>query len=345
MKHETMIFEDNTLKLIDQRKLPTEIEYFECSNYLDVKKAISVMVVRGAPAIGATAAYGFYLAALEFVNKGSANLYLELKKAGEELNSARPTAVNLSWAVKNMLKLTSENIEKEDDKLLKILKERADKIAEDDVKINKKMAENGNTLIKENDTILTHCNTGALATVGYGTALGVIREAHFTGKNIKVYADETRPRLQGARLTAFEIVEEGIDGTLIADSTAATLIRDGKIDCVITGADRIAANGDTANKIGTFMLSELAKNFDVPFYIAAPLSTIDMDISSGDQIDIEEREREEITHIAGQQIAPEEIKVYNPAFDVTPAENIDAIITEKGVVRKPFRENIENLFE
>jgi methylthioribose-1-phosphate isomerase len=344
MKHETMIFEDNTLKLIDQRKLPTQIEYFKCKNYLDVKKAIKVMVVRGAPAIGAVAAYGFYLAALEFIDN-SDELEKNLKTAAEELNSARPTAVNLSWAVEQMLELALSNIDKDKDDLLDILKSRADKIADDDRKINKKLAEHGNTLIKKNDVILTHCNTGSLATVEYGTALGVIREAHFTGKNIKVYADETRPRLQGARLTAFEIVEEGIDGTLIADSTAATLIRDGKIDCIITGADRIAANGDTANKIGTFMLSEIAKNFDVPFYIAAPLSTIDRKIESGKDINIEERDREEITHINGQQIAPDGIKVYNPAFDITPAENINAIITEKGVVRKPFKENIELLFK
>jgi methylthioribose-1-phosphate isomerase len=344
MKHETMIFEDNTLKLIDQRKLPTQIEYFKCKNYLDVKKAIKVMVVRGAPAIGAVAAYGFYLAALEFIDN-SDELEKNLKTAAEELNSARPTAVNLSWAVEQMLELALSNIDKNKDDLLDILKSRADKIADDDRKINKKLAEHGNTLIKKNDVILTHCNTGSLATVEYGTALGVIREAHFTGKNIKVYADETRPRLQGARLTAFEIVEEGIDGTLIADSTAATLIRDGKIDCIITGADRIAANGDTANKIGTFMLSEIAKNFDVPFYIAAPLSTIDRKIESGKDINIEERDREEITHINGQQIAPDGIKVYNPAFDITPAENINAIITEKGVVRKPFKENIELLFK
>jgi methylthioribose-1-phosphate isomerase len=345
MKHETMIFEDNTLKLIDQRKLPTQIEYFKCKDYLDVKKAIKVMVVRGAPAIGAVAAYGFYLAALEFINQPKEKLKEKLNNAAEELNAARPTAVNLSWAVEQMLDLALANIDNDKENLLENLKNRADKIADDDRKINKKLAEHGNSLIKKNDTILTHCNTGSLATVEYGTALGVIREAHFTGKNIKVYADETRPRLQGARLTAFEIVEEGIDGTLIADSTAATLIRDGKIDCIITGADRIAANGDTANKIGTFMLSEIAKNFDVPFYIAAPLSTIDRKIKSGKEIDIEERDREEITHINGQQIAPDGIKVYNPAFDVTPAENIDAIITEKGIVRKPFRENIELLFE
>lgn len=345
MKHETMIFEDNTLKLIDQRKLPTQIEYFKCKDYLDVKKAIKVMVVRGAPAIGAVAAYGFYLAALEFINQPKEKLKEKLNNAAEELNSARPTAVNLSWAVEQMLDLALSNIDNDKESLLEILKNRADKIADDDRKINKKLAEHGNSLIKKNDTILTHCNTGSLATVEYGTALGVIREAHFTGKNIKVYADETRPRLQGARLTAFEIVEEGIDGTLIADSTAATLIRDGKIDCIITGADRIVANGDTANKIGTFMLSEIAKNFDVPFYIAAPLSTIDRKIKSGKEIDIEERDRKEITHINGQQIAPDGIKVYNPAFDVTPAENIDAIITEKGVIRKPFKENIEVLFE
>lgn len=204
------------------------------------------------------------------------------------------------------------------------------------------MAKFGNEVIKENAVILTHCNTGALATVGYGTALGVIREAHYSGKNIFVYVDETRPRLQGSKLTAWELVQEGIPAKLIADSVAATLIRDGKIDVILVGADRIALNGDTANKIGTFMLSVIAKVYNVPFYVVAPTSTIDFEIESGKEIVIEERSPEEITHINGVRIAPEGIEVYNPAFDVTPHENITGIITEKGIIRPPFKENILN---
>ncbi|RQD79331.1 MAG: S-methyl-5-thioribose-1-phosphate isomerase [Halanaerobium sp. MSAO_Bac5] len=345
MKNETMYFENNKLKLIDQRKLPLQIEYFSCKNYHDAEFAISEMVVRGAPAIGAAAAYGFYLAALEFAGLPEEELEKELKKAADKLIAARPTAVNLSWAVEQLLDLALANLNKSEEEFLAILKDKADQIADSDRKINKKMAENGNKLIKENAVILTHCNAGSLATVDYGTALGVIREAHYTKKNIKVFADETRPRLQGARLTAFELMEEGIDVTLIADSTAATLIRDGKIDYIITGADRIAANGDTANKIGTFMLSELAKNFAVPFYVAAPLSTIDRKLASGSLIEIEERDSEEITQIEGVQIAPENVKVYNPAFDITPAENIDAIITEKGIVKNPDKKSIAELFQ
>jgi len=219
----------------------------------------------------------------------------------------------------------------------------ADAIAREDVETNKAMARHGNELVPQGATILTHCNTGALATVGWGTALGVIREAHFSGKDIHVYADETRPRLQGANLTAFELVEEGIPATLIADSVAATLIRDGKIDLILVGADRIAANGDTANKIGTYMLSELAARFKVPFYVVAPVSTIDFGIPDGSHIKIEVRSAEEITHVRGVRVAPAGINVFNPAFDVTPHANITGIITEQGVLKPPFAEGITGL--
>ncbi|RCW51553.1 MULTISPECIES: S-methyl-5-thioribose-1-phosphate isomerase [unclassified Halanaerobium] len=345
MRYKTIEFKENKLILLDQRKLPTEVKFFECSNYKDVEFAISNMVVRGAPAIGAAAAYGYYLAAEEFSNLDKNNFKKELKKAADFLVDARPTAVNLSWAVNIMYQLTEENDDRNVEDIVDLLYKKACQIAEEDIKINKQMAEVGNKIIPEGAVILTHCNTGALATVDYGTALGVIREAHFSGKNIKVFADETRPRLQGARLTAFELVEEGIPSTLIADSVAATLIRDGKIDVILTGADRVAANGDSANKIGTYMLSEIANKFDVPFYIAAPLSTIDRDINSGDEIEIEERPDREVTHIEDVQIAPAGINIYNPAFDVTPAENISGIITEKGIARKPFKESINSLFK
>ncbi len=345
MKYKTIEFKENKLILLDQRKLPTEVDFFECSNYKDVEFAISDMVVRGAPAIGAVGAYGYYLAAEEFSHLEKNNFKKELKKAADILIDARPTAVNLSWAVNIMHQLTEENDDKNVEDIVEFLYQKACQIAEEDIKINKQMAKVGNKIVPESAVILTHCNTGALATVDYGTALGVIREAHFSGKNIEVFADETRPRLQGARLTAFELVEEGIPSTLIADSVAATLIRDGKIDLILTGADRVAANGDSANKIGTYMLSEIANKFDVPFYIVAPLSTIDRNISSGDEIEIEERSDREITHIGDIQIAPEGIDIYNPAFDVTPAENISGIITEKGIAEKPFKENINSLFK
>ncbi len=343
MKHKTMYFENGKFYLIDQRKLPAEIEYYSAEDYKEVEFAISDMVVRGAPAIGATGAYGVYLAAKEFKDLNKDEFFEKMKEANKALAAARPTAVNLTWAIKKLEKLMEENKDKSTEKITKIIFEEAEKIAKEDVEINKEMARNGNTVVPEGATILTHCNTGALATVGYGTALGVIREAHNTGKNIKVYADETRPRLQGARLTAFELVEEGIPSTLIADSVAATLIRDGKIDVILVGADRVAANGDAANKIGTYMLSELAKTHDVPFYIVAPTSTIDFEIQSGDEIEIEERSREEVSHIQGVQIAPDEIDVYNPAFDVTPAENITGIVTEKKVIKKPFVDGIKEI--
>ena len=344
MKHETMEFKNGKLRLIDQRKLPGEIDYYEAKNYRDVEFAIADMVVRGAPAIGATGAYGVYLAAEEYQDRSKDEFIKKMKEANQELAKARPTAVNLTWAINKLENLIEKNKDKSNKQITKIIFEEAEKIAREDVEINKKMADNGNTVVVPNNaTILTHCNTGALATVGYGTALGVIREAHKRGKNIKVYADETRPRLQGARLTAFELVEEDIPATLIADSVAATLIRDGEIDLILVGADRVAANGDTANKIGTYMLSELAKTHNVPFYVVAPTSTIDTDIHSGAEIEIEERVREEVTHIQGVQIAPDEIDVYNPAFDITPAENITGIVTEKRVIEKPFVEGIKEV--
>ncbi len=345
MEYKTLMFKDDSLILLDQRKLPVEIKYFTAKKYKDVEFAISDMVVRGAPAIGAVGAYGVYLAALEYKELTKDKFISELKRANSNLAKTRPTAVNLTWAIKRMEELIDKYRNESKKKLIKRLYNEAKKIEQEDIEINKKMAANGNSVIPEGATILTHCNAGALATVGYGTALGVIREAYHSGKNIKVYADETRPRLQGARLTAFELVSEGIPATLIADSVAATLIRDGKIDIIIVGADRIAANGDTANKIGTYMLSVLATKFAVPFYIAAPKSTIDFDIKNGDEIEIEERSPRELTHIQGKQIAPEGIDIYNPAFDVTPAVNITGIITEKKILYPPFKEGIMELFD
>lgn len=339
----TIEFKNEVLYLIDQRKLPNSYEIFECRTYKDLDFAIKDMVVRGAPAIGAAAAYGVVLAAKEFLKEDREIFFKKIEEALEVIANSRPTAVNLMWAVKRMKKVVEKNKELELIDIYQALKKEADSIYLEDIETNKKMAKFGNEVIKENAVILTHCNTGALATVGYGTALGVIREAHYSGKNIFVYADETRPRLQGSKLTAWELVQEGIPAKLIADSVAATLIRDGKIDVILVGADRIALNGDTANKIGTFMLSSIAKIYHVPFYVVAPTSTIDFEIKNGKEIIIEERSPEEVTHINGVRIAPEGIEVYNPAFDVTPHENITGIITEKGIIKPPFMKNILNL--
>ena len=345
MKHETMSFDGERLRLLDQRLLPDTVEYFEAQTYRDVKRAIKEMVVRGAPAIGATAAYGVYLAALEFKNLPGAEFTTSLGEACRDLEGARPTAVNLSWAVQRMEKIVAALQGQSLQVIVSALAAEADKVAREDVEINRAIARLGNEVVPPGSTILTHCNTGALATVGWGTALGVIREAHNSGKDIQVYVDETRPRLQGASLTAFELLEAGIPATLIADSVAATLIRDDEIDLVLVGADRIAANGDTANKIGTYMLSELAGRFGVPFYVVAPTSTIDLSIADGSQIVIEERPPEEVTHIRGVRIAPEGIRVYNPAFDVTPHSNINGIITEQGVIRPHYSKTIAELLE
>jgi methylthioribose-1-phosphate isomerase len=341
MKH--FEFENDKLIVLDQRKLPFEKEYFVCSTYQDVYIAIKDMIIRGAPLIGIVAAYGVVLGFREIIEKNlESNKIYEIIKY---LASSRPTAVNLFWALERMKKVFEDARNFSQNQIYSVLLDEARKIEDEDKSINKKIGEHGNTLIKEVANILTHCNAGALATGGYGTALGVIREAHFTGKNIHVYVDETRPYLQGARLTAFELSEDGIPNTVICDNMAGYLMKLGKIDCVIVGADRIALNGDTANKIGTYSLSVLAKHHGIPFYIAAPVSTIDFNIKSGAEIPIEERNEEEIRFFNGKKIVPDESKVFNPAFDVTPAENITAIITEKGVVFPPFEENISKLKE
>ncbi len=338
---QTLAFENDQLILLDQRNLPAQVDYFTCETHNDVIYAIKDMVVRGAPAIGAAAAYGYYMAAIESQNESNFNEALHI--ASEAIYNARPTAVNLMWAV-NKMRLVSEKFASDSvQNHLEALKSQAIAIHEDDIETNQLIATYGAELIGQNATILTHCNTGSLATTGVGTALGVIKEAYKQGKVQLVYADETRPRFQGARLTAWELVQENIPGCLITEGTAATLIRDGKIDCIIVGADRITLNGDTANKIGTFMLSALAKMYRVPFYVAAPTTTIDFEMVYGKDIEIEERDASEVTHVGNEQIAPEGIRVFNPAFDVTPNEHITGIITEKGVIRAPYLENITAL--
>lgn len=336
--------ENGNVMLIDQRLLPTREVVMECSDYAQVAMAIKEMVVRGAPAIGVTAAGGIALGA-GAVDTG------DIKKFGEELDKicaemakTRPTAVNLFWAIERMKKTAQSNNFKTVAEIKKALRAEADKILEEDIKINESMAFNGEALIEDGDTILTHCNAGALATAGrFGTALGVIKAAHLKGKKINVFADETRPFLQGARLTAWELKKEGIAVTLITDSMAGHFMKKGDINKVIVGSDRIAKNGDIANKIGTYTVAVLAKTHAIPFYVAAPLSTIDFDMPDGEQIPIEERNVKEVSHIGDRQMAPDGINILNPAFDVTPNEYVAAIITERGVAEKPYIKSLEEL--
>ena len=330
-------FRNEKLVLLDQRSLPTEVVYVDCSTYEDVEFAIRDMIVRGAPAIGASAAYGVYFAAKQCPEHN------DFQKACTFLAHSRPTAVNLSWAIERMKTVHTLNSKQPRDVLLQALLAEAHAIREEDIQTNRTIGRIGSIVVPHKATILTHCNTGALATAGWGTALGVIKQAVEDGKDIFVYADETRPRFQGARLTAWELMDARIPSKLIPDSAAATLIRDGKIDLVILGGDRVAANGDVANKLGTFALSVICKAYGVPFYSVVPVSTIDFSINDGSAIPIEEREAEEVTHVQGVQVAPSGMQVYNPAFDVTPHQNITGIITEKGIMYPPFKENIERI--
>ena len=325
--------EKKVLCLLDQRSVPNEVKFRDCYSMEDVASSIEDMTVRGAPAIGVAAAYGVAVAA-----EGGADAVLA---AIERLSKTRPTAVNLYWSLKRM-SAVFECCRKYDN-FASVLEAEAVKIHADDIQINKKLAFYGQGLLPSKGTVITHCNAGALATAGYGTALGVFRAAAENGKKLKIYADETRPRLQGARLTAFELYEDGFDVTVICDSMSAFLMSKEKIDAVITGADRIAANGDTANKIGTYGLAVAAKRHNVPFYIAAPASTIDIGCKTGEDIPIEERDSDEIRQINRELIFPSAIPVWNPAFDVTPAELISGIITELGVLRHPYTDEIAKI--
>jgi methylthioribose-1-phosphate isomerase len=338
-------YENDTLKLIDQTMLPREFKICTYTNYRAIGKAIKDMIVRGAPAIGVTAAYGVYFGAREYEKESKSEFFIHMKEVCKLLSETRPTAVNLFWAISRMEKIIDENKEKNVPEIVELLKKEAHAICAEDIQMCRDMGKYGAELIHYGDTLLTHCNAGALATADYGTALGVVRAAHEAGKNISVYADETRPFLQGARLTAYELQADGIPVTLITDNMAGWMMKQGKIDGVIVGADRIASNGDVANKIGTYSVSVLAKAHGIPMYVAAPTSTIDFSMKSGNEIVIEERDCREISHICGIQIAPEGVAMENPAFDVTPCENITAIITEKGVVYPPFDISIPKLQE
>ncbi|BAQ13252.1 S-methyl-5-thioribose-1-phosphate isomerase [Clostridium botulinum] len=333
------------LILLDQTILPNKIEYIEYDTAEDVYDSIKDMIVRGAPAIGVTAAYGLYFAAKVAPEDNFENFFKYLKEKSSYLDSSRPTAVNLSWALKVMESKALENKDKDVKEIKSILREEAKRIHEEDIEICKTIGENLITLLKDGVGILTHCNAGQLATSKYGTATSPMYLAKEKGWNFKVYSDETRPRLQGSTLTALELYEAGIDVTTITDNMAAMVMSQGKIDAVIVGCDRIAANGDTANKIGTMGVSILAKYFGIPMYIAAPTPSIDINTKTGEDIPIEERNPEEVTSRFGVWTAPKGVKVYNPGFDVTPHENITAIVTEKGIVYPPFKENLKKLFE
>ncbi len=332
-RFEAIRFEEGELVLINQTKLPVEEEYVRTDSPERIAEAIKRLEVRGAPAIGIAAAYAMALCFKNF--QGGKEKHFE--ECYELLASTRPTAVNLFWALEEMKRVFHENLSLTDVYLP--LLEKAKEIHEDDVKMCEAIANNGIGLFPDNATVLTHCNTGALATGGGGTALNVIRKAFESGKVKFVYVDETRPLLQGSRLTAFELDKYGIPFAIITDSTAGMLMKSGKIDLVITGADRIAANGDSANKIGTYSLAVLSTFHEIPFYIAAPMSTVDLSCPTGDEIKIELRSKKEITTIKGVQITRDEYDVFSPAFDVTPADLISAIITDKGVFQKPFEFN------
>jgi methylthioribose-1-phosphate isomerase len=335
-----MRWDGKALELIDQRKLPQVEEYLKCKTSDCVASAIKDMVVRGAPAIGATAAFGYVIGAIENAKSLTEERMNSVK---ERLAKTRPTAVNLFWALDRMHSKFLSLKDRKPDFIIEELNKEAEKIAREDIDVNKQMGEYGQKLLPEDSTVITHCNAGALATVDYGTALGMIHAAIDHGKNVNAYVDETRPYLQGARLTAWELMKLGVKTTLICDNMAGWVMKTRKVDAVIVGADRIAANGDVANKIGTYSLALLAKHHNVKFYVVAPLSTIDVKIKSGLEIPIEERSHDEVTSVRGVKIAPEKVGVYNPAFDVTDADLIDAIITEKGILTYPYDKKIGDI--
>ncbi len=342
---QTLEWTDSGVRFIDQTKLPTEETYVTCKTYQEVADVIRNMVVRGAPAIGVAAAMGIALG----VSKSGAKNQDDLKKDFDEIcdtiGKTRPTAVNLFWAIRRM----SEKFESLRQKPIAHIKEalihEAQRMHAEDIAANQAMGRHGATLMPSSGGVLTHCNAGALATCGYGTALGVIRAAVEQGKKIHVYADETRPFLQGSRLTAWELMKDGIPTTVISDNMAGAMMKQGRVGAIVVGADRIAANGDVANKIGTYTVAVLAKEHAIPFYVAAPFSTIDLETPDGSRIPIEQRNAREVTHIAEKQMVPDGIGVENPAFDVTPSKYVTAIITERGVARAPYEESLRKLAE
>lgn len=341
----TIEWKNGKVRMIDQTRLPLETVYLECADAGEVWHAIKRLSVRGAPALGVAGGYGVCVGVQHSRAKNYAEFKKEVDHVADYLAAARPTAVNLSWATQRMKRVVAENAGLSVAGIKKKLLEEAHAIFEEDRKMCRQIGEHMLPLLKDGATVLTHCNAGGLATSDYGTALSGIFKASEKGMNIHVYADETRPLLQGARLTTWELMQAGIDVTLICDNMAAHVMKEKKIDCVIVGADRIAANGDTANKIGTYYLALAARVHRIPFYIAAPSSTLDLSIATGKEIPIEERAEEEITEGFGRRTAPKGVKVYNPAFDVTPHELITAIVTEKGILRPPYRESLRKSVE
>jgi methylthioribose-1-phosphate isomerase len=341
----TIAWKDDAVVMVDQRKLPGTEVYVTCKTAKDVAKAIKTMVIRGAPAIGVAAAMGIALGMKRSTATGTKQFVTEFQRICDLMAATRPTAVNLFWAIERMKRTFSDAAQRglSVAELKARLEDEARAIHDEDVESCRTMGAHGASLVPDSARILTHCNAGALATAGYGTALGVIRAAAEQGKRIAVLADETRPFLQGARLTAWELVKDGIDTTVITDSMAGAMMRLQQVDLVVVGADRIAANGDVANKIGTYSVAVLAKEHGIPFYVAAPLSTIDLETPDGSRIPIEERNDREVTHVGASRLTPEGARIRNPAFDVTPAKYVSAIITERGIARAPYEESLAQL--
>jgi len=339
----TLEWTEQGVRFIDQTKLPTEEIYLTCGTHEQVADAIRTMVVRGAPAIGVAAALGIALGIRDSKASTVGELKRELDQICENMGKTRPTAVNLFWAIGRMQEKFEGLRVRPIAQIKHELVEEARRMHAEDIAANQAMGRHGATLMPSEGGVLTHCNAGALATAGYGTALGVIRTAVEAGKKIHVYADETRPFLQGSRLTAWELMKDGIPTTVIADNMAGAMMRQGKIGAIVVGADRIAANGDVANKIGTYTVAVLAKENGIPFYVAAPISTVDMECPDGSKIPIEQRNAREVSHIAGKQMVPDGVSIENPAFDVTPAKYVGAIITERGIARAPYGESLRRL--
>ena len=340
---QTLEWTDQGVRFIDQTKLPTEETYVTCTTHQQVADVIRNMVVRGAPAIGVAAAMGIALGIKNSKAESVGDLKRDLDLICDNMGKTRPTAVNLFWAIRRMQEKFERLRIRPVTQIKQELVEESKRMHAEDIAANQAMGRHGATLMPSEGGVLTHCNAGALATAGYGTALGVIRAAVEQGKKIHVYADETRPFLQGSRLTAWELMKDGIPTTVISDNMAGAMMKQGKIGAIVVGADRIAANGDVANKIGTYTVAVLAKENRIPFYVAAPISTVDLACPSGDKIPIEQRNPKEVTHIAGKQMVPDGVSIENPAFDVTPAKYIAAIITEHGIARAPYQESLQKL--
>ena len=340
---QTLEWTDKGVRFIDQTKLPTEEIYVTCKTHEQVADAIRTMIVRGAPAIGVAAAMGIALGARDSKAETVGDLKSDLDQICDNMGKTRPTAVNLFWAIRRMQEKFERLRIRPIAQIKRELVEEAKRMHAEDIAANQAMGRHGATLMPSAGGVLTHCNAGALATAGYGTALGVIRAAVEQGKKIHVFADETRPFLQGSRLTAWELMKDGIPTTVISDNMAGSMMRQGKIGAVVVGADRIAANGDVANKIGTYSVAVLAKENGIPFYVAAPISTVDLACANGDKIPIEQRNAREVTHIAGKQMTPDGVSIENPAFDVTPAKYVNAIITERGIAREPYDDSLRKL--